>query len=399
MLRSMYAFLPMRPLTRPFRVAHFVSTFAVKTDTKWLVQLARHLDPREFQSAAVCFHEGGPIQAQLNDIGVRTENIDVAGEHDPRAIFRARDFIESFEADIVHTHLLRADLFAGLAARWAAAPVLVSTCYAMGAFRREKKRRSDRILDAICAALPTHTIAVSKAVATDCIDRLHMRPDSLSVIHTGIEPPEGDFSGEGAALRSAWGEGRGPIVLTIARLSYEKGVDTLIDAAASLQATHPDVRFVVLGDGDDRAALQKQIDTLGLSHVVRLAGFVENVYPALAAADVVCLPSKSEGMPNVLLEAMAMRKPIVATDVGGIPEAIISEVNGLLVPSQQPDALARGLARTLDDREAARRWADAAHETMTSRFHADIVARQYAALYRRLIMDRRKTRGFVAEAS
>ncbi|OQY99719.1 MAG: hypothetical protein B6D36_16015 [Planctomycetes bacterium UTPLA1] len=136
-----------------------------------------------------------------------------------------------------------------------------------------------------------------------------------------------------------------------------------------------------------------------MSHVVRLAGFVENVYPALAAADVVCLPSKSEGMPNVLLEAMAMRKPIVATDVGGIPEAIISEVNGLLVPSQQPDALARGLARTLDDREAARRWADAAHETMTSRFHADIVARQYAALYRRLIMDRRKTRGFVAEAS
>ena len=399
MLISMHAFLPITPIKRPFRVVHFVSTFAVKTDTKWLLQLARQLDPAEFEMAVVCFFQGGPMKKQFEDLGVTTENLDVPGERDPRAIIRARNFIEGFEADVVHTHLLRADLFAGLAARWAAAPVLVSTCYAIGDFRREKKRRSDRILDALCAALPTHTIAVSKAVAKDCMDRLHVRPEHVSIIHTGIDSPKTDYSAAGSDLRAAWRLEGGPLILTIARLSYEKGVDTLIEAASQVYRTHPAARFVVLGEGPDRPILQKRIDQLGLSAVVRLAGFEPNVFPALAAANIVCIPSKSEGMPNVLLEAMAMRKPIIATDVGGIPEAIESEKNGLLVPSQQPDTLARGLARLLDEPETARRWADAAHETMASRFHAAKVARQYAALYRRLISERRPPSGYVAAAS
>lgn len=394
----MHTFLPMTPIKRPLRVVHFVSTFEVKTDTKWLLQLVRHSNPREFETAVVCIYGGGPLKKQFEDLNVRTENLDVPGERDPRAILRARDFIESFDADIVHTHLLRADLFAGLAARWAAAPVLVSTCYAMGDFRREKKRRSDRILDAVCAALPTHTIAVSKAVAMDCVHRLHMRPDDVSIIHTGIVPPEHDYAAAGSDLRSAWRLEGAPIVLTIARLSYEKGIDTLVDAAERVQRSRPDVRFIVLGDGPDRTVLQKKIDAAGLSSVVRLVGFEPNVFPALAAADVFCIPSKSEGMPNVLLEAMAMHKPIVATQVGGIPEAITDNENGLLVPSQQPDALAQGLARILNDPAAARRWADAAYETMASRFHAAKVAQQYAALYRRLLTQGRPDRGYVAAA-
>ncbi len=386
------------PPKRPYEVVHFVSTFAVKTDTKWLLQLARYLDPSEFRMSVCCFHEGGPVQNELAALGVRTHNLDVPGERDLRAILRARDFIETCNADIVHTHLLRADLMAGLAARWAAAPVIVSTCYAMGAFRRARRRRSDRLLDAVCSALPTHTIAVSKAVAWDCMTRHKLHDGDFTVIHTGIDPPDQFFDAGAAALRQTWGIGDRPLVLTLARLSYEKGVDVLVDAADRVRQSHPEVCFVVLGDGPDRVALEARIAGLGLTNVIRLEGFHSDVWPALRAADVVCLPSKSEGMPNALLEAMAMARPIVATGVGGIPEAIIDRENGLLVEPGDPVALADALSRCLDDRPHALRMGQMARRTVQDRFHVRTAAAQYAELYRNLLRQRRPERGFIAAA-
>ncbi|RIK62857.1 MAG: hypothetical protein DCC65_16780 [Planctomycetota bacterium] len=385
--------------TRPTSVVHFVSTFKVKTDTKWLLHLARHLDRSVFRLSVACFYEGGPIQAQLEALGVQTLNLDVPAEHDPRAILRARNYIEQCDAQIVHTHLLRADLMAGLAARWAAVPVIISTCYALGEYRREKKRRSDRLLDSVCSALPTHTLAVSKAVAFDCITRLHMDPQDVSVIHTGIDPPEGDFSAAASEFRAAHNAVGRPLVLTLSRLSYEKGIDVLIDAADELRTRVSDVRIVVLGEGPDRAALEQRIDRMGLRDVVTLAGFCPDVWPALAASDVVCLPSKSEGMPNALLEAMAMRKPVVASFVGGIPEAVIDEVNGLLAEPGDAAALAAGLARCLTDPTFAARLGEAAARTVHEKFLAKDAVARYAALYRQELCRRRSTRDFIAAAS
>lgn len=383
---------------RPVEVVHFVSTFAVKTDTKWLLELARYLDPSEFRLTFCCFYEGGPIQYELAALGVHTHNLDVPGERDLRAIVRARDLMESCEAQIVHTHLLRADLMAGLAARWAAVPIHVSTSYAMAAYQREKRRRSDRLLDAVCSALPTHTIAVSQAVASDCIARLRRRPEDVTVIHTGIDPPDQFFDAGAAALRQALHIGDRPMVVTVARLSYEKGVEVLIDAAAQVHRSRPEVGFVVLGEGPDRPALEAQIERLGLGGVVRLVGFNPDVWPALRAADVVCLPSRSEGMPNVLLEAMAMARPIVATQVGGIPEAIIDGENGRLVPPGDPDALCAAIVRTLDDRPTALRMGQLARRTVQDRFNARSVAARYADLYRRLLLQRRPVHDFIAAA-
>lgn len=399
MFRSMHTVYPSVSRSHPTKVVHFVSTFAVKTDTKWLLQLARYLDPNEFQLSVACFYEGGPIQLQLNALGIRTHNLDVPAEHDPRAIIRARNFIEQCEAQIVHTHLLRADLMAGLAARWAAVPAIISTCYALGEYRREKKRRADRLLDAVCSALPTHTLAVSRAVAFDCITRLHMDPQDVSVIHTGIDPPPRRYESEAAELRRKWGADGRPLVLALSRLSHEKGIDVLIDAAAKLRKQMSDVRVVVLGEGPDRPLLQARINELNLDGVVTLAGFHPDVWPALTAADVVCMPSKSEGMPNALLEAMVMEKPVVASFVGGIPEAIIDEENGLLAEPGDPHALAAGLHRCLSDRPFADRLGQSAARTVKSSFLARDAVARYAALYRQELCRRRPTRDFVAAAS
>lgn len=370
----------------PRHVVHFVSTFESKTDTKWLLQLARHVDRDAYRFSAVCFYGGGPVQERLEALGVRTFNLNTPDERDPRAVLRARKLIQELQPDIVHTHLLRADLMGGAAARWAGVPVVVSTVYAMGEFRRQKRRKADRLLDVACSRLATHTIAVSQAVADDLVERMRVDPEDLTVIHTGIEAPPAVEAGAVAAMRRAWGvEEATPVVLTIARLSYEKGVDTLIDLAAVLHPTNPAIRFVVVGEGEDRAALSEKIEQLGLKDIVKLVGFAADVWPALAAADVVCIPSKAEGMPNVLLEAMAMGRPIAATRVGGIPEVIESYINGVMVEPGRTAELAKAVSRLVGDAALRARLGDAARRTARERFDAAEVAGRYEDLYRRLL--------------
>ena len=209
---------------RAINLLHLVSTFEVKTDTKWLVQIGRYLDRRQYRMSVACFHGDGPIRDQLEDIGIRTHNLEAPDERDPRAILRARRLIDDGAYDIVHTHLLRADLLGGVAARWAGVPVILSTVYAMGALSRAKKRLSDPVLDAACARLPRHVLAVSDAVRRDCVDRLHIPDDRVSVIRTGIDPPQQLDPVAGRWQRKAWGIAEGvPVVVTVSRLAREKG--------------------------------------------------------------------------------------------------------------------------------------------------------------------------------
>ncbi len=390
---------PTESQRRKWRLLHLVSTFAIKTDTKWLLQIARHLDRGAFELSAACFYEGGPVRAQLDSFGVTTFNLDTPGEQDPRAILRVRRLLKETHCDLVHTHLLRSDLFGGAAARWTRTPAIVSTAYAIGAYRRAKLRKTDRLLDAATAMLPTHTIAVSEAVKRDCVERLRMDPNRVTVIHTGIDPPS-EFNAEAAkSLRREWGASSGDtLIVTVARLSYEKGIDTLIDAAAILRDTHPHARVFVVGDGPDEHGLDDQIHRRGVADRVQLVGFHADVWPVFKAADIVCMPSKSEGMPNVLLEAMAAGCPVVATQVGGVPEAMTSGENGLLVEPNDASALASALASLIDDAPMAQRLASAARRSVEQRFLARDVVGKYAAFYERLLVQRSKAHAGIAAA-
>lgn len=371
---------------RRCKVLHLVSTFAIKTDTKWLLQIARYLDPRRFALSAACFYAGGEIAPQLEQLGVETHNLDVPAAADPRAVLRARRLIEAIDPDLVHTHLLRADLLGGVAARTAGVPVIVSTAYAIGAFRRAEQRRSDGLLDGLCRLLPTHVLAVCEAVRDDCIGRWGFPPERVTVIRTGVDAPPPFEETARASWKRQWTQpGDGPLIVTVARLSYEKGVDVLIDAMAIVAAARTDARSVVVGEGPQRRELESRIRRHGLEGVVRLAGFRRDVELALASADVVAVPSLMEGMPNVLLEAMAAGRPIVASDVGGIPEALANERCGLLVPPANAPALAAAIGRLLADRPAAQALGRAAADEVQRRCLARDVVARYGQWYESLI--------------
>jgi glycosyltransferase involved in cell wall biosynthesis len=176
------------------------------------------------------------------------------------------------------------------------------------------------------------------------------------------------------------------------RLSPEKAFDTLIRAIQVLVKEGTDVGLVIAGDGPERVALESLIKQCGLEERVQLAGFQSDLRPFYEAMDLFVLSSLREGLPNVLLEAMAMEVPVVATQIAGIPRVITDGENGLLVPAGSVAALADALRRSLTSTELRSSLAAAATRTITKRYSFAVRMRKIVALYDELLADRNELR-------
>jgi glycosyltransferase involved in cell wall biosynthesis len=171
------------------------------------------------------------------------------------------------------------------------------------------------------------------------------------------------------------------LIGAIGRLSPEKGFDVLIRAVGRLVRDGAAVDLQIIGDGDDQRRLESLIAALGLGDRVQLIGYRADTIPYYEAFDVFALSSYREGLPNVLLEAMALETPVVATAIAGIPKLITHEVGGLLVPPGDAAALATALSRVLADGALARRLAQAGRATIEQRFSFERRMQKVARVY------------------
>lgn len=382
------------PQEERVRILHLVSTFEEKTDTKWLLQLFPRIDRSRFELAIAAFYGQRTLLPRFAELGVRTYCLDAPGSVSLKALRRAIRVIWKEQPDIVHTHLLRADLVGALAARWVGTPVILTTCYALGEYRRAVKRRLDSVIDRVCRRLPNHVLAVSQAVKDDCVQRLGWNTRDVSVIHTGVHAPSRDADWRKGArdqvLQELELDGKTTLIVAVARLSYEKGIPWLIEAAKLVLGKHTGIRCLIVGDGPMRTELQDRINRLALSGHVSILGFRSDVATLLAAADVVVLPSLMEGMPNVLLEAWAASAPVVASKVGGLAEVIESEKTGLLVPPKNAPALAHAIVRLITDRTLSTQLGEQGYQQVQNRFSVATAARKYENLYLQLTRERRE---------
>jgi glycosyltransferase involved in cell wall biosynthesis len=167
------------------------------------------------------------------------------------------------------------------------------------------------------------------------------------------------------------------VIGAVARFSPEKGLDVLIDAFAELERG----RLVLIGDGDERQRLETQVEARGLVDRVKFAGWVTGPWAAQWSLDALVVPSRSEGFGLAVVEAMLAGIPVIATDVGGLPELIQQDRTGLLVPPDDPGAMATAITRVMDDRAEALERADTAQQEARRRFSPEQMAAGYEALY------------------
>lgn len=322
--------------------------------------------------------------------GIETAFVGLAGDGDPRPFYaeleRAgiahrvasvrglRRAIASFDPDIVHTHLVHADVFGAVAA---GRRPLVSTKHNDDPFRAGPFRFVERAVTRRARAV----ITITDALARFQVDRVGLPREKLTVVHYGLDvpPPAWADNSEVVLPESA------RVLLGLGRLVPQKGYDVALHAFASIRERHPDAVLVILGEGPERAHLERLRQELGLGESVHLPGRAGDVAAWLQRAELLLHPARWEGFGLVLLEAMLASLPVVATGVSAIPEIVADGVTGLLVPAGDAVALAAALGQVLDDPALARQLGEAGLGRARSDFSVERMATATAEMYRRVL--------------
>lgn len=295
------------------------------------------------------------------------------GSFDVRWVWRFASLLRAERIDLVHLHLLDAGFYGSLGALLAGVPVVVTEHGDVSMAAKSGGRYTLKL--SVTEVLARRVVAVSEGTRQALLRRLHFGGSKTVVIHNGIDvSPFTALPDRSAARASLLIPPEAQVIGTVGALTPVKGHDLLLRAHAKLPGN---VWCVIAGEGPCRESLSALAHELGTGDRVLLTGFVREPNKVFAAIDVFCLSSVSEGLPLVLIEAIASKRPVVATAVGGIPEALAVAGGGRMVPPADPDALAAALQSALAGKVTT--------PTVPPAFRSDVMGASYLNLYREIL--------------
>ncbi len=300
-----------------------------------------------------------------------------------KTILNIRKYIQQNQIDIVHSHGYKTNFYALLANLFKHKP-LVCTCHPWTETSYSLKAKIYTWLDKFILNRFDKIVAVSSNVREEIIAR-GISKDKVALIENGIDIQRFSNSFNRAELCQKYQlKPDRTIIGTIGRLVPEKAHDILIDAARLIIANYPEVYFVIVGDGPLRDHLQSKVKELNLQEYVIFTGVSNNIPEILSLMDLFVLSSISEGLPMVLLEAMAAKKPIVTTKVGEIPNIISNNVDGIVVSPNDTAELKKGIEYFLRNKEKADVMAKNAYSKVVQHFLSKVMAENYIKVYEQL---------------
>jgi glycosyltransferase involved in cell wall biosynthesis len=316
---------------------------------------------------------------------------EIAPLSDLRALFGLVRLMRAWRPAIVHTHTAKAGVLGRLAARAARVPTVVHTFHGhvLRGYFSPPKEKLFRGLEAFLARAADALVAVSESVKRDLVELRVAPAPKIRVIPLGLEL--GALAGtlpRGTLRREAGIPDDAPLVGIVGRLVAIKDVPSFLSAARRVRERRPDARFAIVGDGEERAALEQQTTALGLAGAVHFFGWRRDLAAVYGDLDVVVNSSLNEGTPVALIEALAAARPVVATAVGGTPDLVGRDERGLLVPPGEPEALAAAVVAVLEGSEASRGRAQAGREHVLAQHSSERLFHDMDALYRELRVSR-----------
>ncbi len=352
----------------PVRVVEILATGGNGGAQEHLFSLLSRMDRERFDVSVVSLTDGTGVR-RLERLGIPVCVIDDAD--DDAAVVALTGHLLGTRADVVHNHMYRAEVVGTRAALAVGAatgrkPTVVSTVHS-------SRIRSDLDQDLLRALTPSmdRLIAVSRAI----VDKIHLERREgapIELIHNGVDLERYDHQSACCTLREEYElEAESQLVGVVARLEPEKGHLTLLEAWPSVVERVPSAVLLVVGEGSQRELLESRVLELGIVGRVVFTGLRDDIPAVTAALDVAVLPSYREAQGLTILEAMALSRPVVATNVGGIPEMVEDGVTGLLVEPHDANGLADAIVRLLTDHPFADTVARAGHDLVHQRFCID----------------------------
>ena len=364
------------------RVLHLIETGNPGGAERMMLNLIDGLDPARF-SSQVLLLKSGWLEQQVRRQGTPLILMPLRGGFDWRFILKLIQIIRRRRIDVLHSHEFAMNVYSFLAGRLAWRGTL-ATVHGNLAYLTARYRR--RLAYRLLAYLAGPMIVVSTEMKDQLGERFGIPFSRIKVIANGVRIAEPAITPEARdKFRDQLGLPRRSFLIgTIGSLYPVKNQKTMIEAMPHLVAEHPEVHLAIVGRGQMRAELEKLTETLDLAGHITFTGYQENIREMLTAFDLIVVPSRYEGLSLLLLEAMVQKLPVVATRVGGNAEAIIDGQSGLLVPPDDPAALAAACLRILEHPELAGDLGQGALRRVRENFTFEQMVREYENLYLRL---------------
>lgn len=351
--------------------------------------LAQKADKDKFYCVIVCFKDPRadappPLIDEARKLGIPTEVIYLKWRFGIGAVFRLKELLREHNIDILHCHGYKADTIGFLTSRLIKVR-LVSTCH--GWWPNTPKLKFYDFIDTTVLNFFDKIVAVSPQIRTNLAKR-KINPSKLEVIQNGIDINRFDIWGDRERIKKELGINKGDFVVgSVGRLSSEKGLTYLLEAASKIKAAARDVSFVIVGEGDMKQDLIDYAKELKISDKVIFTGYREDVDRIFSVFDVFVMPSLTEGLPLALLEAMAAGKPVIASNVGGIPTVIEDGKTGILVEPRDVAGIEKTITDLINDRDLSDTIADNGRKFVEKNFSLSVSTGRYEDLYSRLLKE------------
>lgn len=371
-------------MDRKLKVIHVIGGGEFGGAEQHIIQLLSLMSQQEVKGKVICFYEAGLSKA-LRDQGDDVEVLHF-GRFDFRLISGLRRVFSHEQPDIIHTHGVKANFFARIAARTLKSTPLVTTVHSLLRFDY-----INRVAYAVASSMEHYTrsmndhfIAVSHAIKDSLLEE-GVSDKEVTVVHHGIDFQRYALEGKGSLRTELALPEEAYVIGVVTRLVKIKGMEFIIGAMPQILEINPMARLVIAGVGPEEANLKQLAGKLGVREKVVFAGFQEDVGSCLSSFDSFVSASLSEGLGLNVLEAMAASIPVVATKVGGILDFMKDRENGLLVEPSSSAALSSAIIQLMNDPELSSKLAQAAKQLVKQEYSPDKMSHETVQVYEKIL--------------
>ncbi|MBA7597476.1 D-inositol 3-phosphate glycosyltransferase [subsurface metagenome] len=373
---------------KKINVLEVIATLAIGGTPRQLLLLARYLDKTKYNLTLCCLTKGGPLLAEAQRLGIKVVILGKKFRHDLSVIPKLIRVIKREKIDLIHTYMFTSNTFGRLAAILARVPIIISSERNIEDWKGKFRLYVDKVLMRFTDKMLVNSFAVKDFL----VQMAGIKSYKIAVIYNGLDLDRFHQKINVLQERRNLGlDSQVSVVGTVARICHYKGLHFLIRSIPQILDVFPQVKFLIVGNANlkperiYKRKLKRLISGLGVSSSVIFTGFRRDIPRVMATFDLFALPSLREGFSNVLLEAMAMGKPVVATNVGGNPETITDGQTGILVPPKDPIALSEAIISLLKDRSRAIEMGKKGRRRVKENFGRERMVQETEKIYDHLI--------------
>lgn len=370
---------------KKIKILYLITALDIGGAEKILLSTLKKMDQSIFEPVVVSLYRNGSLIEDFREAGAKVHCIGYTCKFNPFIIKKIARLIHIEKPTIVHTHLPHATIWGRIAAYFSNVKILFTTEHNISVWKR--KNLFFFLLYKITYRLNTEIIAVSQSIKKFMINEFALPEQKIEVIYNGVDLEK--MKSEAACPEDLIYLSH-PIIGTVGRLHKTKGHKYLVEGFRKVVQKFPKAHLLIVGDGDQKENLEKQISEMGLNNSVHLLGLRNDVAAILQLIDVFVFPSLEEGLGIALIEACAVGKPCVATNVGGIPEIIEDGKSGFLIPHSNHILMADMITRLLQDRKLSRTISMYGKKIVRERFDILETAKKVQKLYKQAVKELKK---------